>query len=104
MKLLTTFSKKEFVLEDDEAVNVERIIIHGEKGFIKLRSGETINTQGIEAITNTPLVARYKGYPVTKDGLYFIEDGEKILISEHSKIEYVADPKYLKIGEVKLLN
>src|SRR3990167_4959121 len=94
MRLIKTWSKDEYVLEDDEAQNLENLLVSGKTGFIKLRTGELINVASIEVLKGPALVARYKGYPVLKDGLHFVEGGERVLINNPELIEYVPDPKY----------
>jgi len=85
MKLITMFSKREYVVEDDEADKVAEAS-QGD-GMIALRSGDYINPKGIESIGEVPKVQMYKGYFVEKDGMSYYRDGERIRI-EHPEDRY----------------
>lgn len=102
-KILKTFSKDEYILEEEDALNLETLLVSGKTGFVKLRTGELINIASIEALKGPALVPRYKGYPVLKDGIHFVEDGVKMMMIDPDKIEYVVDTKYKKLLRQKLL-
>ena len=100
MKILKTFSRSEFILEDDEAENVMSALATGQKGFIKLRSGEMVNTQGIDCVAEVPLVGFYKidghEYPVLRDGETIVNEyGNRVKIDK-SYVKYLPDPTYKK--------
>jgi hypothetical protein len=92
MKLITMFSKREYVVNDDEADNVA--IASQKDGMIKLRSGDYINPKAIESIGEPAEIAFYKGYLVNKDGRTFTRDGQRITIESPENIKYLPDPKY----------
>lgn len=94
MKLLNTFSKKEILIEDDEAENIKKSILQG-RGFIELRLGDFINISSIESITEIPVIAFSQGgYQMSKDGRSFMRDGQRVYVDDLSTIQYLPDPKY----------
>ena len=96
MKILKIIGGYEIPVEDDEAQGIEASIANGEK-VIKTRTGEVVFVHSIAGILNVPLRQTYKGYPVSKDGLYFYENGERILIASPKLVEYEPDPKYAEM-------
>lgn len=112
MKLIIMFSKREYVVDDDEAENVA-IASQGD-GMICLRSGDFINPKGIESIGEVPKVMMYKGYFVEKDGMSYYRDGERIRIEHPDNRVLVPRQEYqdqinrikdnrLKADETKML-
>ena|SRR3990167_11332929 len=89
----------EFVLEDDEAENVEKtVLVSGGKGFMKLRCGAFINITAIQVIMDIPLIAYSQGgYPLEKNGRSFIRDGVRVMVEDLDTIQYLPDPKYKNI-------
>jgi hypothetical protein len=94
MKIITMFSKREYVVADDEAENVAKNS-NGD-GLLRLRSGDYISPKAIESISEPKQVKMYKGYFVEKDGMSYIRDGEKIRIEHPENIELAPDPKYIE--------
>ena len=95
MKLIKTFSRSEFVVEDDEADNIKAILQSGQKAFIQLRCGDLLNTAAIESIGAIPKALFYRGeaglYRVLKDGQSIMNSyGNKITI-DPAQCEYLED-------------
>lgn len=108
MRILRTFSRDEYILEDEEGEKLEAMLQKGVTGFIKLRCGDMINVSSIEAIRSIPLRPFYR----TEDGdwVEVMRDGESIvnwagkrIKIDRSKVEYLEDPKYQKMLDQKLL-
>jgi len=102
MKILRTFSGKEFILEDDEAENVIAVKNSGKKAFLQLRSGEYVDTSAIEAITKIPLIPVWNnGRFLSKDGRSFIRDGTRIYIERietfKDNVLFEEDPRYTEL-------
>ncbi len=91
MKILTMFSGREYILEDDEAEIVD--VAFSKELPVRLRSGDLINTKGMESLGNPPIVPFYDGYPMF-DGKSFMRDGERIYVCDWSNVEYKPDPHY----------
>ena len=107
MKILTTFSGKEYILEDNEAENIKEIFKPNE--LISLRNGEAVNTSAIESIGSPELVPYWKEYLLDKSGKSFIRDGRRIFLEtqDFENIEYKLSPKYkaMELAQnIKLLN
>ena len=98
MKILKLFSGQEYILKDDEAINVVSIKQSNNKAFLKLRCGAYVDTSAIESISDIPLIPHSRdGYPLSKDGRSFIRDGNRIYVEDFSAIQYLPDPKYENI-------
>ena len=110
MKILTIFSGKEFIIEDEE---IKVIIIakqSGNKAFLELRCGAFVDTSAIESITDIPLIPFFGGdkdrmsHYLLKDGNgnYFYEyEGKRRYISLE-EVEFLEDPKYQELIEAQL--
>jgi hypothetical protein len=95
MKLIKTFSRSEFVVEDDEAENIKTVLKSGQKTFIELRCGDVLNISAIESVGGIPKALFYRGesetYRVLKDGQTILNSyGNKITI-DPSRCEYLED-------------
>jgi len=94
MKVLRTFNNNEYLVKEDEAENIMKVVNAGNVKMIKLRSGDYISSSGIMEICEPPKIMQYKGYTVNKSGTKFLRDGEWIDIQYPENIEYIEDPKY----------
>lgn len=94
MKTLTTFSGREYILEDDEAENIKKVF--KPNTLLSLRSGEAVNSSAIEAIGDPELVPYWDGYKLDKNGSSFMRDGQRIFLEtqDYKNIEYKPHPKY----------
>lgn len=94
MKIITMFSKKEYLVEDDEAENVAKS--YNSNQLLRLRSGELINPRGIESIGSPDAIPCWNGYPLNPDGKSFMRDGERIYLEPHNfkEVRYKLHPKY----------
>mgnify|MGYP001613050153 FL=1 len=76
MKLIKTFSRSEFVVEDDEGEMIKRILQSGQKAFIELRCGDMLNISAIESVGNIPKAMFYRD----EGGLHrVLKDGQTII-------------------------
>lgn len=101
MKYITTFSKRVYAIEDDEAGIVEGAIGNG--GFVKLRSGDLLNTSAIESIGSPPQAKFYKGQPVLSGGKIVNSYGNLVSIESPDEIYFADDPSYQTLGKQKKL-
>jgi len=98
VKIIRMFSKREYLVEDGEALGVERL--KGNSKLVTLRSGEKINPNGIESITDPSheKIATMDGYLFDeKNNSYVNDKGCKVYINDPNRladIRYIENPKY----------
>lgn len=104
MKTITTFSGKEFLIEDEEAENIKKIF--KPNTLLSLRNGEAVNTSAIESIGSLEQVPYWDNYLLEKSGRSFIRDGQRINLETKNfdEIEYKPHPKYEAMKEKLLEN
>ena len=109
MKILTLFSGKEFILEDEEIRVILLAKNSGNKAFLELRCGAFVDTAAIESITDVPLIPFFGGdrdrgsHHLSRDGNgnYFYEYGGKRVYIEIADVEFLEDPKYKELADIK---
>ncbi len=94
MKIITLFSGKEYLVEDEEANEVAKH--YNSNALLRLKSGARINPKGIESVDDPITVPYWQGYILEKSGRSFIRDGQRINLEtkDFKKIEYKPHPKY----------
>ena len=100
MKIITMFSGKSYVVENDEAQNVSKMYNAG--SLIELRCGAQINPRGIESIDDH-VIKKWSGHTVYEEKSsgrqFFQRDGEKIFLGDNE----VKQIETIKIDNQKLL-
>ena len=105
MKSIKIISGPEYILEDDEALYLQKLIASGQSKFVSLSNGDLINISAISRIGNLEQKAHWGGYPLNDDKTGFWREGQFIHLDtgNFAEIEYKDDPKYLTMSKVKLL-
>lgn len=100
MKTLTTFSGREYILEDDEAENIKKVF--KPNTLLSLRNGEAVNSSAIESIGDPELIPYWNGYLLDKGGKSFMRDGQRIFLEtkDFNNVEYKIHPKYIAIQKI----
>ena len=104
MKLLKVFSGDEYIVEDDEALNIVAIKnTPNSKAMIQLRCGAFVATSAIASISNPPLLGMAHGqYPLSKDGRSYMRDGQRVYLESYNHVEYIPDPLYVQKAKFQL--
>lgn len=98
MKSIILMNGKERLVADDEAENIEKVLITGNTKFLKLRSGYLINTTSIVSVGEVETVPYWSQHRVyeTKQGHYIIRDGDKCFLDNKGieEIKYIIPKEY----------
>ena len=85
-KIIKTFTGREFIIENDEAENIKKAMINkkDKNEFVELRSGDLLNLDRIENISNPKKIAYIDvcdGIAILNpDGISFNRDGNRIYL------------------------
>ena len=102
MKIIRTFSGREFIIADDEAKNIKRAIDNknDRNSFVELRSGDALNLDRIENISEPKKIAYISTCDgialLNPDGISFNREGNKIYLkpSDFEDIKFITHPLY----------
>lgn len=105
MKSLKIINGPEYVLEDEEALYLQKLIASGQSKFVSLSNGDLINISAIARIGELEKKGCWKGWYLNDEKTGFWRDGKFLHLEkeELEEIEYKDDPKYLNMSPVKLL-
>ena len=109
MKIIRTFTGKEFIVENDEAENIKNLKKDDKEGFVDLRNGDFLNLDRIESISNPDKIA-YIGtcmgfMLISKDGKSFVNsEGVRVYLKpgDFQDIKFIEHPIYEQ--ELKQIN
>lgn len=94
MKELKTMSGKTFFIDDDECEKIKSMVKEEYRGIIGLKSGELVNINSVDSISNLEMEAYYMGNKMNRDKTKVFVGGEwKFFAGNISEIEY--KPKIL---------
>ena len=105
MKIKKLIGGSEYVISDEEAEYLGKIVMEGKVKFITLSNGDMINTSSISKIGSLDKVKSWGGYVLRNDGRSFVRDGEVVYLNGNDDIEEIEDPKYkvMQVISVKQL-
>lgn len=102
MKIIKTMGSQEYVISDEEAEYLGKIIMEGKVGFITLSNGDLINIKSISKIGMPDKVKSWGGYFLRSDGRSFVRDGEVVYLNGNDEIEEMDDPKYKTMNIISI--
>lgn len=99
-KIIKTFTGREFIIENDEAENIKEAIENkkDKNEFVELRSGDLLNLDRIENISNPKKIAYINtcsGIAILNpDGISFNKDGNRIYLKpqDFEDIKFIEHP------------
>jgi len=100
MKSIKMMSKREFIISDEEVESIRKLIANGKVGLVGLKSGEIINLNSVESISEADTEPHYMGNRMSPDLTRVFVQGEwKLFAGDKSDIEYRLKGNVLHIDE-----